>query len=108
MYRTQSAGQSPDASCYRTVSQLYADEDAFASTYPTLAQVITIGTSYEGRPLRVLKLTNKDHVVNDKPRFFLMANIHGREFITPETAMQFARWLLLEGYDQQCRCDVAA
>ena len=88
---------SPDAACYRTVSQLYADEDVFASTYPTLTQVITIGTSYEGRPLRVLKLTNNDHAVSDKPRFFLMANIHGREFITPETAMQFTR-LLLEGY----------
>lgn len=84
-------------SCYRTVSQLYADEDAFASTYPTLTQVITIGTSYEGRPLRVLKLTNNNHAVSDKPRLFLMANIHGREFITPETAMQFAR-LLLESY----------
>ncbi len=87
----------PGYPCYRTVSELYADEDMFASTYPTLTEVITIGASYEGRPLRVLKLTNQNHVVSDKPRFFLMANIHGREFITPETAMQFVR-LLLEGY----------
>ncbi len=100
-FRTQQArpGEvvSPDASCYRTVGQLYADEDAFASTYPTLTQVITLGASYEGRPLRVLKLTNRNHPVSDKPRFFLTANIHGREFITPETAMQFVQ-SLLEGY----------
>ena len=83
--------------CYRTVSQLVADQDALAATYPTLTQIITLGASYEGRPLRVLKLTNTAHPVQDRPRFFLMANIHGREFITPETAMQFAR-RLLEGY----------
>lgn len=94
--RSQASPSSVD-SCYRTVSQLYADEDVFASTYPTLTEVITIGTSYEGRPLRVLKLANKNHAVSDKPRFFLMANLHGREFIPPEAAMQFAR-LLLEGY----------
>ena len=87
----------PAYPCYRTVSQLYADEDLFASTYPTLTEIITIGASYEGHPLRVLKLTNRNHVVSGKPRFFLMANIHGREFITPEAAMQFVR-LLLEGY----------
>jgi len=85
--------------CYRTVDQLYADQDLIASTYPTLTQVITIGTSYEGRPLLVLKLTNTTHdlLALPKPRFFLMADIHGREFITPEAAMQFIKQLL-EGY----------
>jgi carboxypeptidase T len=95
--RSQQILDLPGYPCYRTVSQLYADEDVFASMYPTLTQIITLGVSYEGRPLRVLKLTNQAHVVSDKPRFFLMANIHGREFITPEAAMQFVR-LLLEGY----------
>jgi len=90
----------PGYDCYRTVSQLYADVDALASTYPSLTRIITIGTSYESRPLRVLVLTNKEHVISDKPRFFLLANIHGREFITPEAALQFAR-LLLEGYGRE-------
>jgi hypothetical protein len=95
--RSMQINAPPGYPCYRTISQLYADEDAFASTYPTLTQVITVGWSYEGRPLRILKLTNENHPVPDKPRLFLMANIHGREFITPETAMQFVK-LLLEGY----------
>jgi hypothetical protein len=89
-------------SCYRTVDQLYADQDILASTHPTLTEVITIGTSYEGRALCVFKLTNKSHDVPGKPRFFLMANIHGREFITPEAAMQFIK-RLLEGYGHAAR-----
>ncbi len=86
-----------DYECYRTVNQHYADQDAFASAYPALTQIITIGASYEGRPLRVIQLTNKNHAVPDKPRFFLIANVHGREFITPEAALQFVA-LLLNGY----------
>jgi len=95
--RSQQAAAPADYECYRTVNQLYADQDALASTYPTLTQIITIGASYEGRPLRVLKLANQNHAVPDKPRFFLIANVHGREFITPEAALQFAA-LLLNGY----------
>ena len=88
----------PGYPCYHTINELYADQDTYATTYPTLTQVITIGWSYEGRPLRVLKLTSPNNVADwPKPRFFLIANIHGREFITPETAMQFV-WRLLEGY----------
>jgi hypothetical protein len=98
-FRSQQAASPPGYDCYRTVSQLYADEDTLASTYPALTELFTIGASYEGRLLRVLKLANKNHVVlaGPKPRFFLMANIHGREFITPEVAMQFAK-LLLNSY----------
>jgi carboxypeptidase T len=92
--RSQQAAAPADYECYRTVNQLYADENALASAYPALTQIITIGASYEDRPLRILRLTNQNHAVPDKPRLFLIANVHGREFITPEAAMQFAARLL--------------
>jgi len=86
----------PDYPCYRTVDELYAQLDQWAGEYPALAELITLGTSYEGRPLRALRLTNRATGL-EKPILFVMANIHGRELITPEVAMVFAE-VLLEGY----------
>ncbi|MGC9334663.1 MAG: M14 family zinc carboxypeptidase, partial [Anaerolineae bacterium] len=78
----------PDYPCYRTIAELYADLDQVVADYPDIADLETFGTSYEGRPLKALQLTNRA-IVKDKPAFLLMANIHGRELITPETAMVF-------------------
>lgn len=86
----------PDYPCYRTVDELTAQLDQWAGEYPALAELITLGTSYEGRPLRALRLTNRATGL-EKPILFVMANIHGRELITPEVAMVFAE-VLLEGY----------
>ncbi|MEJ5308970.1 MAG: M14 family zinc carboxypeptidase [Anaerolineae bacterium] len=84
----------PGFPCYRTVDEIYAQLDQWAETYPGLTQSITIGQSYENRPLRVMRVTNEATGTSGKPVFFLMANIHGRELITPETALVFMRYLL--------------
>ncbi|MBN1248083.1 MAG: peptidase M14 [Anaerolineae bacterium] len=86
----------PDYACYRTVDELYDQLAAWVATYPALTQLHTIGQSYEGRPLQVLRLTN-EVTGADKPVFFLMAGIHGRELIAPEAAMVFIE-RLLTGY----------
>ncbi len=86
----------PDYPCYRTVDELYAQVALWAGNYPALTELFSLGSSYEDRPLWVLRLTNKATGL-DKPVLFVMANVHGRELITPETAMAFAE-LLLEGY----------
>lgn len=83
----------PGYPCYRTIDELYADLDQIAADHPGLTLLQTIGTSYEGRPIKVLRITN-EAIVKTKPVFFLMANIHGRELITPETAMVFIDFLL--------------
>lgn len=84
----------PGFACYRTVDEMYAQLDAWAEDYPGFTQLTTIGQSYEGRPLRMMRVTNEATGVTGKPVFFLMANIHGRELITPETALVFTRYLL--------------
>lgn len=86
----------PGFPCYRTIAELYAQLDAWLAAYPELTEGATIGSSYQGRPLRVVRLTNEAHS-GPKARFFLMANIHGRELITPELAMVFIQ-KLLNGY----------
>jgi len=84
----------PGFPCYRTVEEIYAQLDQWAADYPAFTQLLTIGQSYENRPLRVMRVTNEATGTSLKPIFFLMANIHGRELITPETALAFMQYLL--------------
>ncbi len=86
----------PDYPCYRTIDELDAQLDAWAATYPDLVTLQEIGTSYEGRPLRAVRLTQQA-TAGPKPPFVLLANIHGRELITNEAAMAFVE-RLLTGY----------
>ncbi len=84
----------PGFPCYRTVEEIYAQLDQWANLYPGFTHLLTIGQSYEGRPLRVMRVTNEATGTSNKPVFFLMANIHGRELITPEAALVFMQYLL--------------
>ncbi|MDF1512196.1 MAG: M14 family zinc carboxypeptidase [Anaerolineae bacterium] len=83
----------PGYDCYRTIDEQNALIDSWVTVHPRLAQTRTIGQSYEGRSLRVLQLTNTE-TAGDKPVFLLIANIHGRELITNEAALDFAQYLL--------------
>ena len=91
------------ATAPETIPAYRATDDAdsthnwtYVGQYPLLTELYAIGDSYEGRPLQVLRLTNEATGLH-KPLFFLMANIHGRELITPEVAMAFIE-TLLTGY----------
>lgn len=79
--------------CYRKIDELYAQLEEINENYPQITELIQYGSSYEGRPLWILKITNKDNQV-DKPRYLVMSGTHGREMITPETAMVFIDHLL--------------
>jgi carboxypeptidase T len=100
-------GQSPDTipgyPCYRTVEETYATITSLAEDYPQLAELIDIGDSWEkvtpdspiGYDIYALRLTNEEFGNLDvKPIFFLMAEIHAREYVTAETATRFAEYLL--------------
>ncbi|MGC9399509.1 MAG: M14 family zinc carboxypeptidase [Anaerolineae bacterium] len=83
----------PDYPCYRTMDELYADLNTVVSNHSNITELITLGYSYEGRPIKVVRLTNRE-ISGDKPRLFLMANTHGRELITSEAAMVFIDYLV--------------
>ncbi len=83
----------PDYPCYRTIAELSTQLHQWASQYPQFTTLTSIGKSYEGRDLWLLTITNHAST-REKPLFFLMANIHGRELITNEAAMVFAQYLL--------------
>jgi carboxypeptidase A4 len=57
--------------------------DEVATTYSSIASIIEIGTSLEGRPLRVLKLSNGP----GKAGIFFDTVLHAREWIGPPTSL---------------------
>jgi len=95
----------PGYECYRTVEETYASLGQMESNHPDLVEIIDIGDSWDktwdggpaGYDLLAVKLTNEANNITEKPRFFLMAEVHAREYTTSETATRFAE-LLLDGY----------
>jgi len=91
----------PGYPCYRTVEETYTSMQSLALNHPNLATWIDIGDSWDklmgggpaGYDLYALELTNKTKP-GPKPTFFLMAEIHAREYVTSETAARFAEYLV--------------
>lgn len=88
----------PGYSCYETVEGTNTVADGFVTSYPALASISVIGSSWQkanglgGYDLRVLKLTNSA-VVGPKPKLFIQSAIHAREYATAPLVLEFARWL---------------
>jgi PKD repeat protein/murein tripeptide amidase MpaA len=89
----------PGYTCYRTVEETFASAQAIVSNYPTLASWTDVGNSWQksaglgGYDMLVLKLTNSN-IPGPKPKFFITAAIHAREYTTAELATRFAEYLV--------------
>ncbi len=89
--------------CYRTVEETYTDLHAIVDNHPDMAELIDIGDSWDkftfggnpGYDILALRLSNENFgMMSAKPTFFLMAEIHAREYVTAETAMRYAEYLI--------------
>jgi carboxypeptidase T len=99
----QSPNTIPGYPCYRTVEETYTSLQALATDHPDLVQISNIGDSWDqanpggpaGYSIYALRMTNFSLGNPDtKPTFFLMAEIHAREYVTAETATRFAEYLI--------------
>jgi len=70
--------------------------DYLAETYSDMVSIESIGTSYEGRPMRVLKIC-KGGTCGNKPAMWIDGGIHAREWISPATATYHMRELVENG-----------
>lgn len=91
----------PGYPCYRTLEETYADMASLELAYPSLVDLVDIGDSWdklteggeEGYDILMLHLTNEQR--SEKyARFFLMAEVHAREYVTSETALRLAEHLV--------------
>lgn len=84
-----------DFSAFHTPEQLDAELLNLATSHPTIAQRQSIGTSAEGRPIWALKIS--DDVSSDEPDegdVVIVALHHAREWISAETALFLAEYLV--------------
>jgi murein tripeptide amidase MpaA len=65
------------------ILQIMAYIDEVVTTHANIASVIEIGRSYEGRPIRVVKLSNGP----GKSAIFFDSVLHAREWIGPPTLL---------------------
>ena len=78
---------------YHSQDDMEAYMDYLAETYSDMVSIESIGTSYEGRPMRVLKIC-KSGTCGEKPAMWIDGGIHAREWISPATATYHMRELL--------------
>lgn len=91
----------PGYPCYRTVEETYQSMQDLATAYPALVSIEDYGDSWEktqpggapGYDMLAVHLTNTA-IPGPKPRFLLFGAVHAREYVTAETAMRFAEWLV--------------
>lgn len=91
----------PAYPCYRTVEETFTSIDDLIAAHPTLVSKVDIGNSWDkvtpggpaGYDIWEMIITNQATGGN-KPKFYLMAEIHAREYTTAETAMRFGEYLV--------------
>ncbi|MCL4234336.1 MAG: zinc carboxypeptidase, partial [Deltaproteobacteria bacterium] len=72
--------------------------DDWAADYPDIVHVFSLGDSVEGRPIRVVKISDNADADEDEPGFVLLARHHAREPLSSELALETIR-RLVEGYE---------
>jgi len=66
----------------------------YASTYPNLCQLVTIGTSVEGRLLIALKISDNVSQHEQEPEYFYTSSMHGDELTGAIMLLRLTDWLL--------------
>ncbi|XP_036720203.1 carboxypeptidase A1 [Balaenoptera musculus] len=68
--------------------QIYDFMDLLAAEHPQLVSKLQIGSSYEGRPIYVLKFSTGG---NNRPAIWIDTGIHSREWVTQASGVWFAK-----------------
>ncbi|KAL7015404.1 hypothetical protein ACKWTF_016436 [Chironomus riparius] len=73
---------------YKTYEEILNFLDQMHADYPNVTEIFTLGTSFEGRVIKGIKITKNE----DNPILFIDAHIHAREWIASASAV----WLIHE------------
>lgn len=86
----------PYRPCYRTVQGTYDTMYDLASQYPHLATVESIGSSYLGEAILMIKLTGPESAQSpmaDREPMVITAGVHAREYAPPEIVTRLVEHL---------------
>ncbi len=76
---------------YEVYIQMMQD---FATNYPDIARLESIGNSQEGKEILVLKITDNPDVDEDEPEFFYTGQMHGNELVSSIMLLRLIDYLL--------------
>nr|XP_020736343.1 carboxypeptidase A1 [Odocoileus virginianus texanus] len=91
MFASQSQARSTNTfnyATYHTLDEIYDFMDLLVAEHPQLVSKLQIGSSYEGRPIYVLKFSTGG---SNRPAIWIDLGIHSREWITQATGVWFAK-----------------
>jgi len=78
---------------YHKVNDIYKYIDHLSQEYPDLIEIETIGKSYEGVPLRVIRI-KPDENATDTKSIWVDGGIHAREWIAVSSVLYFINELI--------------
>lgn len=79
---------------YPLYTEYVAKMNYYATTYPNLCSLESIGTTLSGRELLVLKITDNVSVNEGEPEFFYTSSMHGDELVGFPLMMRLIDYLL--------------
>ncbi|NRQ40262.1 zinc carboxypeptidase [Nonomuraea sp. NN258] len=92
----------PSDSGYHNYAEMTAAINNLVAANPSIMSQTTYGTSYEGRALRLVKISDNVGADENEPEVLFTAHQHAREHLTVEMALYIMR-LLTEGYGSDAR-----
>jgi carboxypeptidase T len=87
---------------YHTYPELTTELRAVADAHPNIVQLSTIGKSYQGRELWMLKISDNAAADESEPEVLITGLTHAREHLSVEQSLAIIRWLV-DGYGNQPR-----
>ncbi|MEV4570868.1 M14 family zinc carboxypeptidase [Nonomuraea sp. NPDC049419] len=92
----------PADSAYHNYAEMTAEINALVAARPDIVSQTTYGTSYEGRPLRLVKISDNVGADENEPEVLFTAHQHAREHLTVEMAL-YIMHLLADNYGGDAR-----
>lgn len=88
-----------DFSTYYRFNDINKIIERLAKANPQLVTVQQIGSSYQGRPMKTITISNSNNSTVKKNSIFIDAGIHAREWIAPATSL-YVIHQLVENYNE--------
>ena len=85
--RARAAAFPPADSAFHDYAEMSAKLQTVANTYPALVSRFSVGTSYEGRQMWALKISDNVTADEAEPEVLFNAQQHAREHLTTEMAL---------------------
>jgi len=92
----------PSDSAYHNYAELTTVVNQVVSSHSNIARKISIGTSYEGRDLMAVKISDNVGTDEDEPEILFNSQQHAREHLTVEMAIYLLN-LFTDGYGSDSR-----